>query len=536
MKKMMRGNRVLFQLKNSLKNKYLNPIHTRRLNSHETEELTHLQRFTFKPHINFQHIAQNEQLYSENVKNRCISDVNIREIVSQYEKYIELLTLTNEIRNFRRLIADYIAGKINPAELPQDVLNFALKEYAGTNVEQEWARLQSLRKYPDSRKHSNGIMSAEEKDIWVRKGKELKERCAELEPQLAQAYNHLLKISSKLPNLTHPQTPIGDEPAVLDIVGSKEEIIAHKKKIYDSFDICLKLDLADFDRASTIASSKFYYLKNEAVLLEFALINYALSKLMKYGFTLTTTPELVRRDVIEACGFQPRGEHSQIYNIQDSELCLTGTSEIALAGMFADKIIENFEPLPQKIAAVSHCFRTEAGALGRRDKGLYRVHQFTKVEMFALTAEDQSEDMLKHLVSVQKEIYTDLGLHFKVLNMPSTDLGAPAYNKIDIEAYMPGKDMYGELTSASNCTDYQSRRLGIRMRAVDPNTRQQYNAYVHTLNATAIAIPRTIIAILETYQFQDENGLLGVKIPEVLHPYMHGIKVIMEKKNESKEH
>jgi seryl-tRNA synthetase len=471
-----------------------------------------------KPHLNFPHLVQHEQTYIDNVKNRLVQDVDVSSVVKQYKSYTVLLEQVKEVRNWRRLIADYLANKLKPVDLPASLTSQIDNE--------QWKKFIEEREASDKKQ-----MTKEEKELWKSKGKELKELSVEQEHQLSTSYRNLLHNAIKLPNLTHPDTPIGEEPTLIEEIRSKQDILKDKKKILDHYEICMRLDLADFDRASLIAGSKFYYLKNEGVLLEFALIQYALNKLIARGFIPTTTPELVRKDVIEACGFQPRGEHNQIYMIQDSpnELCLTGTSEISVAGMFANRIIENFDPLPQKICAVSHCFRTEAGAGGKRDKGLYRVHQFTKIEMFAVTSEKDSEEMFKHLVSIQKEIFTELGFHFQILNMPSTDLGAPAYNKTDIEAFIPSRDAYGELSSASNCTDYQSRRLNIRHRVVDPETKQQVNAYVHTLNATAIAVPRTILAILESHQFETEDGRLGVKIPEVLRPFMNNREEIVEK-------
>ena len=298
------------------------------------------------------------------------------------------------------------------------------------------------------------------------------------------------------------------------------------------------LDLVDFEAAAEVSGSKFYYLKNAAAMLELALVNYAMAKCAAKGFTLLTTPDLVRDTAVEKCGFQPRMANTQVYSIENSDLCLAGTAEIPLGGLYADKILEEAD-LPVRMAAFGHCFRTEAGAAGAATKGLYRVHQFSKVEMFVLATPEQSEAIHEELIELEKEMFDELGLHFKVLDMPSGDLGAPAYRKYDVEAWMPGLDRYGEISSASNCTDFQARRLNIRYR---PGADSEAAAaakgqeggkgkkkkakvptrFVHTLNATACAVPRMIICILEN--FQQEDGT--VDIPAALQPFMGGMAQI----------
>ena len=238
------------------------------------------------------------------------------------------------------------------------------------------------------------------------------------------------------------------------------------------------------------------------------------------------TPDLVKASVLEKCGFQPRGTNTQVYSINDSPLCLTGTAEVPLGGVYMDKILNESE-LPIKMAAFGHCFRTEAGASGAAGKGLYRVHQFSKVEMFVLSTPEQSDAIHQELIDFETELFTDLGLHFKVLDMPSGDLGAPAYRKFDVEAWMPGLKRYGEISSASNCTDYQSRRLNIRYRptasgGAGGKGQGKATEFVHTLNATACAVPRMIVAILENFQQADGS----VVIPDVLRPFMGGMALI----------
>ncbi|MFO0959526.1 MAG: serine--tRNA ligase [Isosphaeraceae bacterium] len=278
----------------------------------------------------------------------------------------------------------------------------------------------------------------------------------------------------------------------------------------------------DFEAGGKVTGSGFYFLKNDAVLLDLALQRYALDILMARGFTPIVTPDLARGAILEGIGFNPRGNETQVYSIDNSDLCLVGTAEITLGGMLADEVIDE-EQLPIRYAGLSHCFRTEAGAAGKASKGLYRVHQFTKVEMFAFTEGtlEASGAMHKELLEIEEQIFQGLGLPYRVLDIGTGDLGGPAYRKFDIEAWMPGRGEsgeYGEVTSTSDCTDYQARRLNIRYKSAG----QKGTKLVHTLNGTAVAISRAIIAVMENYQRSD--GL--IEVPEVLRPLMGGRQVM----------
>jgi seryl-tRNA synthetase len=365
----------------------------------------------------------------------------------------------------------------------------------------------------------------EERQMLIAKGKELKEQLDEIDVRLNAVEVALQVEGKRLPNLTHPDVPRGGE----EHAGIVKEIGAQRDfgfEVKDHVSLGEALGVLDFDSGSVVSGTKFYYLRKEAAMLELALVNYAMQKIYQKGFEPMITPDVVRGSVLEKCGFQPRGEGTQVYSIADSHLCLTGTAEIPLGGVFMDSILAEKE-LPIKVAAFGRCFRTEAGAAGTAGKGLYRVHQFSKVEMFVVCTPEQSEQIHKELMDIEVEMFEELGLHFKVLDMPSGDLGAPAYRKFDIEAWMPGLERYGEISSASNCTDYQSRRLNIRYRpeAGDADTdskkkkKKVPTEFVHTLNATACAVPRMIVAILEN--FQQEDG--SIEIPQVLRPYMLGI-------------
>mgnify|MGYP001247626872 CR=1 FL=1 len=315
-------------------------------------------------------------------------------------------------------------------------------------------------------------------------------------------------IHKLVPNLTHPDVPEGfsdEDNLSIRQVGTKREFDFEPK---DHVDLMENLNLIDFEGGSKVAGQKFYYLKNQAVFLELALAQYALNLLQKEGFTIHITPDLAREEILDGIGFNPRGKETQIYTIEESDLCLIATAEITLGGLLKDKIL-NEDQLPILFAGLSHCYRTEAGASGRESKGLYRVHQFSKVEMFAFTHPDKSEDMHERMRNIEEKIYQDLEIPYQLVNICAGDLGAPAYKKYDLEAWMPGRGKWGEVTSTSNCTDYQSRRLNIRFKDLKTGK----NQYVHMLNGTAIAVSRTLIALIENGQQRDGS----IKLPICLN-------------------
>jgi seryl-tRNA synthetase len=318
-----------------------------------------------------------------------------------------------------------------------------------------------------------------------------------------------------IPNMTHPDAPVGaDDQANLEVRRGKHQPPKFDFKPLDHVELAEKLGLIDFEAGAKVAGHGFYFLKNDAVLLELALQHYAVETLMKEGFTPTITPDLARNEVLQGTGYIPRGPETQIYSIADSDLSLVATAEITLGGLLANETVD-IEQLPIKLCGISHCYRSEAGAGGRASRGLYRVHQFTKVEMFAFTAPDQSDAMLEHLCELECRLFDGLGIAYRVVDTATGDLGGPAYRKYDLEAWMPGRGEageYGEVTSTSNCTDFQARRLDIRYRIKG----EKGTHFVHTLNGTAIAISRAIIAILENYQQADGSIL----IPEALRSWM----------------
>jgi len=320
-----------------------------------------------------------------------------------------------------------------------------------------------------------------------------------------------------VPNLTHPSVKVStneDDNPVLETYGAPTKFKFTPK---DHVELAAALDLIDFDRATKASGAKFYYLKNELALMEYALIQYALNILITHGYTPVITPDLAKREVVEGMGFNPRGESTQIYNIANSDLSLIGTAEITMGGYHKDEVLEESE-LPKKYVAVSHCFRTEAGSYSKFSKGIFRVHQFTKIEMFQYVKPEEAEKAHLELLEIEKEIFKGLDLPFQVIDHCTADLGAPSIRTYDLEAWMPGKPgadgsqgAWAEVTSTSNCTDYQARAMNTKYRKTNGE-----KELVYTLNGTAIAIPRCLIAIMENYQTSDGS----IEIPKALAPYM----------------
>ncbi|XP_050376528.1 serine--tRNA ligase, chloroplastic/mitochondrial isoform X1 [Argentina anserina] len=438
----------------------------------------------WKAAIDFKWIRENQVAVAANIKKRN-SNANLELVLQLYNQMLDLQKEVERLRTERNAVAKKMKGKLESSE----------------------------------------------RQKLIEEGKNLKEGLLTLEEDLLKLTDELQQEAQCIPNMTHPDVPIGgeDNSIIRKMVGSPREF---NFTVKDHLQLGKDLDLFDFDAASEVSGSKFYYLKNEAVMLEMGLINWTLLEVMKRGFTPLTTPEIVRSSVVEKCGFQPRGTNTQVYSIEGSDQCLIGTAEIPVGGIHMDSIL-SASVLPLKYVAVSHCFRTEAGAAGTATRGLYRVHQFSKLEMFILCQPDESDFYHEELIKIEEDLFSSLGLHYKTLDMASGDLGAPAYRKFDIEAWMPGLGRFGEISSASNCTDYQSRRLGIRYRFAEPASTNPKKGkgnlsppqFVHTLNATACAVPRMIVCLLESNQQEDGT----VVIPEPLRPFMGGLELIQPK-------
>jgi len=365
-----------------------------------------------------------------------------------------------------------------------------------------------------------GKLEKEQRSALVEEGKKLKEDIATAEGELAAAEKELETEARKIPNMAHPDAPVGKEDKDNLEVKRVGEPVHFKFEPADHVKLGQDLDIIDFDSATKVSGVKFYYLKNEGVFLELGLIRYALDILHKKGFTPFITPDIARTEILEGIGFNPRGAESNVYALEGEDACLVGTAEITLGGYYSDTILAK-DKLPLRMAGISHCFRREAGAAGQFSKGLYRVHQFTKLEMFVYCLPEESGRFHEELRLIEEEIFAGLDIPFRVVDTCTGDLGAPAYRKWDLEAWMPGRNNgeWGEVTSTSNCTDYQARRLNIRYKDDDGK-----NKFVHMLNGTAIAISRAIIAILEN--FQQEDG--SVRIPRNLIPYV-GFDIIRKK-------
>ena len=366
-----------------------------------------------------------------------------------------------------------------------------------------------------------GKLDAAVRNKLIEEGKSIKAEIADMEKQVSETEVALDDAGRQIPNMIHPDAPIGKldtENLEVKKVGTPRKFDFEPK---DHVQLGESLDIIDFDRGTKVSGPKVYYLKNEAVFLEQALIMYALNTLRKHGFEMFITPDVAKEEVLKGIGFNPRGNESNVYSIEDEGTCLVATAEITLGGYHQDEILDKAS-LPRFYGGLSHCFRREAGAAGQFSKGLYRVHQFDKVEMFAYSTPEQSDEIHEKLRMIEEEIFTGLGLPFHVVDTCSGDLGAPAYRKWDLEAWMPGRNggEYGEVTSTSNCTDYQARRFNIKYKDDDGK-----NKYVHTLNGTAIAVGRAMLAILENYQNADGS----VTIPEVLVPYCGFDKILPKK-------
>ncbi len=419
--------------------------------------------------LDYKFIKDNLEAVKENIKNRnMVADADI--VVKLYD---ERTALTTELQNLQQ------KRNANAASMKQK-------------------------------------LDPETRQKYIEEGKNLKDQISSLEAHLNEIETQLDEAARQIPNMCNPAVPIGKldtENLEIKKVGTPRKFDFKPK---DHVQLGESLDIIDFDRGTKVSGPKFYYLKNEAVFLEQALIMYALNILRKHNFTTFITPDVAKEEVLKGIGFNPRGNESNVYAIEEEGTCLVATAEITLGGFHSGEILDKAS-LPLFYSGLSHCFRREAGASGHFSKGLYRVHQFDKVEMFVYCLPEQSDEIHEKLRMIEEEIFEGLGIPFHVVDTCTGDLGAPAYRKWDLEAWMPGRadenhpdGDYGEVTSTSNCTDYQARRLNVKYHDDDGK-----NKYVHMLNGTAIAVGRAMLAILENYQNADGS----VTIPEVLVPF-----------------
>ncbi len=424
--------------------------------------------------LDLQYICDNKDAVAENCKNRGVQ-VNLDRVLELRDSRNQLIQEGDQLRHDQKAIS---------AEIPQ-------------------------------------TKDTEQKQSLIAKGKELREQISVNEAKQKEIAQELHVEQAQIPNMTHPSAPVGGTEDDSKTLRTWGEVPKFDFPALDHVALMEKHDLLDLEAGARVAGHGFYFLKNEAVLLETALVHYALQKLRAAGYTLMSTPDIARDEVLEGIGFNPRGDEAQIYSIQNTDLSLVATAEITLGGSLKDQILDVAD-LPIKLAGLSHCFRTEAGAHGRATRGIYRVHQFTKVEIFGFTAPDEklSNTFHEEIVGIEEEIFQGLGIPYQVIDTATGDLGGPAYRKFDLEAWMPGRGeggAYGEVTSASNCTDYQARRLGIRCKSPD----KKGTEFVHTLNGTAVACTRAMIALLENNQQADGS----ITIPEVLRPWVGQDKI-----------
>ena len=405
----------------------------------------------------------------------------------------------NFIRNNKELVEHSIKEKMYKNVNLDEIL--ALDDQRKALLQQ----VEALRKErnDNTAKMKNGKPS----DELIAKGKEIKEKLSTLETDLSNFEKELNTKLKAVPNVIFDDVPLGDESASVEVKKWGE----CKTTGVDHLDYAISRDWVDFERGAKVAGAKFYYVKGGLALLENALIQFGIKKIVEHGFTLMDVPDLVNSRVLEGTGFAPRSsEQSDEYYIEGEDLALIATAEMSITGYHMDEIIDE-DKLPLFYAGLSACFRKEAGAYGKHTRGLFRVHQFNKLEMYAFCTPEQSKEIHEKLRGIEEEIWQEIGIPYHVINIAAGDLGAPAAKKYDIEYWSPVDQKYREITSCSNCTDFQARGLNIRVRRKDGTVE-----VLHTLNGTAISLARTMVAVLEN--FAEEGGKL--RVPEVLQPYL----------------
>lgn len=405
----------------------------------------------------------------------------------------------NFIRNNKELVEHSIKEKMYKNVNLDEIL--ALDDKRKALLQQ----VEVLRKErnDNTAKMKNGKPSEE----LIAKGKEIKEKLSTLEADLSDFEKELNLKLKTVPNVIFDDVPLGDESASVEVKKWGE----CKTTGVDHLDYAVSRDWVDFERGAKVAGAKFYYVKGGLALLENTLIQFGIKKIVEHGFTLMDVPDLVNSRVLEGTGFAPRSsEQSDEYYIEGEDLALIATAEMPITGYHMDEIIDE-DKLPLFYAGFSACFRKEAGAYGKHTRGLFRVHQFNKLEMYAFCTPEQSKEIHEKLRAIEEEIWQEIGIPYHVINIAAGDLGAPAAKKYDIEYWSPVDQKYREITSCSNCTDFQARGLNIRVRRKDGTVE-----VLHTLNGTAISLARTMVAVIEN--FAEEGGKL--RVPAVLQPYL----------------
>lgn len=408
--------------------------------------------------INF--IRKNQELVEKSAHEKGYTDVNISELLELDDKRRELIKTVDKLRQKRNELSSQMKGGKPKPELIAEV-------------------------------------------------KDIKVKLSELEPELDTLEDELNTKLKRVPNIIFEDVPLGGEECSVEIVKWGE----NKTEGVDHLDYATKRGWLDFERGAKVAGAKFYYLKDGLALLENALLQFGIKKILEHGFHYMTVPDMVSSKVLEGCGFNPRSsEQSDEYYIEGEDLAMIATAEMPITGFHMNEIIDE-KDLPLCYAGYSACFRKEAGTYGKYTRGLFRVHQFNKLEMYVFCLPENSKKMHEKILQVEEEIWQELGIPYHVINIAAGDLGAPAAKKYDLEYWSPVNQKYQELTSCSNCTDFQARSLNIRVRRENGEIE-----VLHTLNGTAISLARTMVAFIENYAETDGK----LHIPKVLQPYLGG--------------
>lgn len=408
--------------------------------------------------LDIRYIREYADRVQESAKNKGYNDVSIARLLDVDEKRRQLRLQVDELRTWRNEIAGQMKGGKPAPEL-------------------------------------------------IEQGRALKEELAKLESDLRDVEADFQAQMDAVPNITLDDVPLGGEADSVEIKTWGDK----RQSAEDHLDFATGRGWLDFERGAKVAGTKFYYIKGDLMLLENAIYQYALNLLISKGFTPMTVPHMVSGRVARGSGFAPKSDkESNEYFIDGEDVMLIGTAEAPLTGFHADEIIDE-KNLPLLYAGYSPCYRKEAGAAGKFSRGLFRVHQFNKLEMYIFCTPEQSVQMHEKILSIEEEIWQNLGVPYHVVNIAAGDLGAPAAKKYDIEYWSPVDNQYRELTSCSNCTDFQARNLNIRVRRSDGSLQ-----VLHTLNGTAVSLARSLVAIIENYQTDDGK----LRVPEVLRPYL----------------
>jgi len=419
------------------------------------------------------------------------------------------------VRNNPQIVKDSQSARgENPALIDEFLKNDQLWRNLTMEVDNLRAEQKSLSKeignLKGQQKNSPGPEIDKQLDVLTKRGTELSDNIASLTTKQEEIKKLADKAMSGISNLVHNDAPVGDEKdfKVIETVGNPRDFSAEGIKIKDHVELGEDLKLIDLERGAKVSGSRFYYLVGDGALLELALVNFAIDIAQNHGFTPVIPPALVKPAAMEGTGFLGQAAEN-VYRIEQDDLYLVGTSEVPLAAMHMDEILNNKE-LPIRYAGYSPCYRREAGSHGKDTRGIFRVHWFDKVEMFIFSNIEDADKIHTELLEIEKEILTKLELPFRVIDVATGDLGSSAARKFDCEAWIPTSNEYRELTSTSNCTEFQARRLKIRTRAGGKTN------YVATLNGTLLAVTRAIVALLENHQQKDGS----INIPKALRPYL----------------